>query len=153
MIDARPPAGTASECGVGVRRSTRWALPSPDITVSWIARNAGEETDDGVTAPPGPIVNVAGKRTRFAPPAGGGAGGGGDVVVRAGAVELPVEVLVCEVELVLVAGGAVVVAAPVLDATGALEPLVECPEPPHPESRTTAPRLRTRMRRLTVSPS
>ena len=58
-----------SECGTGVRSATSWEAPSPEISVSSIAMNAGEETECGFSVPPLPIVNVAGTRTFVAPPA------------------------------------------------------------------------------------
>jgi len=40
------------------------------MSVSWIARNAGEDTEVGLSEPPDPISNVAGRRTFGAPPPG-----------------------------------------------------------------------------------
>jgi hypothetical protein len=45
-------------------------LPSPETTVSEIARNAGAETVGGLTEPLRGIVNVAGTRASVEPPAG-----------------------------------------------------------------------------------
>ena len=69
-VVARPPAGTCSTCGASVRRRTWCGLPSPETTVSEIARNAGADTVGGLTEPLREIVNVAGTRALADPPAG-----------------------------------------------------------------------------------
>ena len=53
-----------------MRTRTWWCLPSPETTVSEIARNAGAETVEGLTEPLREIVNVAGTRALAEPPAG-----------------------------------------------------------------------------------
>jgi hypothetical protein len=53
-----------------VRRTTRWGRPSPEMTVSRTARNAGAEIDGGSSVPPARTENVAGTRTFTDPPAG-----------------------------------------------------------------------------------
>ncbi len=53
-----------------MRTRTWWCLPSPETTVSEIARNAGTETVGGLTEPLREIVNVAGTRASAEPPAG-----------------------------------------------------------------------------------
>ena len=62
--------GRCSTCGASVRTRTWWRLPSPETTVSEIARNAGTETVGGLTEPLREIVNVAGTRALADPPAG-----------------------------------------------------------------------------------
>jgi hypothetical protein len=45
-----------------VRSTALWLLPSAETTVSWIARDAGEDTVGGSRRSPPRIVNVAGRR-------------------------------------------------------------------------------------------
>jgi hypothetical protein len=87
-----------SGCELGVRTTTWCTAPSPDATLTRIARNAGEETVRGLRVPPAWIVNVAGTRTFVAPPAGG-----------EDLVELE-ELVLAAVEPVLVAAGLVLLA-------------------------------------------
>jgi hypothetical protein len=68
--DARPPGGTVSECATVLSSTARCCLRSAEISVSWIATKAGEDTEVGRSEPPGPMSNVAGRRTFVAPPAG-----------------------------------------------------------------------------------
>ncbi len=51
-----------------MRTMTWCALPSPELTVTRTARNAGAETVCGSSRPPDRIENVAGTRTFVEPP-------------------------------------------------------------------------------------
>jgi hypothetical protein len=98
---------------VGVRISTRCARPSADVTVNSSARKAGDETDGGLSNPPGLIVNLAGSRIFSWPPAGAvpllpGVPGPGAVEVGIA----PVEAGVLEAAVVLAPAGAVVAGVP-----------------------------------------
>ena len=63
---------------MGVFTTIACFAPSPETTVSWMARNAGAETFDGLTEL-ARIVNVAGTRAFAEPPAGVPAEGPGEL--------------------------------------------------------------------------
>jgi hypothetical protein len=85
-----------------------WAS-SPDAKLNWIARNAGDETVCGLSAP-ARIVNVAGTRTLVAPPAGAE-----DLVEVVELVADVVELVAAGAELVLLVAVDALAADVVLD--------------------------------------
>ncbi len=165
-----------SECRTGVRSTTSWEAPSPEISVSSIAMKAGEETVRGFSAPPLPIVNVAGTRTFVAPPAAALApdppGGAPELAaeellvgdVPAGELEPAelarvLELLVRSFD-VLAAVEVAELADVLLDVSGeelvALALLVLCEELPHAATDTNTARQsdihHTRLTRLSIGP-
>jgi hypothetical protein len=70
-IETRPRARTITDRGLGMRATMRCGRPSVETIVRRIATNAGQATVRGLSAPPRPIVNVAGTRTLAAPPVPG----------------------------------------------------------------------------------
>src|SRR5205085_1883950 len=120
----------------GVCTTTVWLRPSLEANVSWIATNAGEVIAGGLSAPPAPIVKLAGTRM-LVPPVGDGALRVEDVPLgRVGVDDEP-----AALELVPApptGAGLLVLELPLL-----------CEEPPHaPTSRKTGNRTRTDRRQL-----
>jgi hypothetical protein len=134
----RPPAGMIR---YEPWRSARCGLPSAETIVSWIGTEAGTETVDGVTRPPGSITKVTGTRAWVA------AG-----VPGAGAVALCDELVVLSAAgrdvVVCVAAGAAVVAE-IEAGSDALE--LAWPDPPQPATRRAVTSPRTPIRNLTLA--